>query len=81
MTPAQQDALFDIALRLAQDLREYADAAEEAGEHIQATDVLLEEFDQLVQGLDQEAHEESYDKPLPEWAARALDDGEGEVRT
>jgi hypothetical protein len=40
-----EDTLFDIALRMAQDLREYADAAQEAGEHIQATDVLLEEFD------------------------------------
>ena len=81
MTPTQQDQIFDIALRLAQDLREYADAAEEAGEAIQATEALLEEFDELVQALDQEAHEESYSKPLPEWITRALDDGEGEVRT
>ena len=72
MTPEQQESLFDLALRMAQDLREYADAAEEAGEHIQATDVLLEEFDELVRKLDQEAHEESYAKPLPDWASRAI---------
>jgi hypothetical protein len=72
MTPEQEDALFDLALRMAQDLREYADAAQEAGEHIQATDVLLEEFDELVRNLDQDAHEESYSKPLPDWAARAV---------
>ena len=74
MTPEQQESLFDLALRMAQDLREYADAAEEAGEHIQATDVLLEEFDELVKTLDQDAHEESYAKPLPEWAARAVNE-------
>ena len=72
MNAQQQDQIFDLALRMAQDLREYADAAQEAGEHIQATDVLLEEFDELVRNLDQDAHEESYSKPLPDWAARAI---------
>ena len=75
MNAQQQDQIFDLALRMAQELREYADAAEEAGEHIQATDVLLEEFDELVRNLDQEAHEESYNKALPDWAARAVAGG------
>lgn len=36
-----------IAERMAQDLREYADAAEQAGEPISATQELLDEFDAL----------------------------------
>lgn len=37
--------LIELASAMAQDLREYADAAEEAGERIEATEQLLEEFD------------------------------------
>ena len=87
MTEEQREALFDIALRMAQDLREYADAAEEAGEHIQATDVLLEEFDAVVKQMDQDAHEDAHDKPLPDWVLKyaaaesdALGDGAEETR-
>ena len=56
MTPDQQEALFTIAMAMAQDLREYADAASEAGESIEATEQLLAEFDALVAA-----------KELPEW--------------
>lgn len=41
-------SLLELATAMAQDLREYADAAEEAGERIEATEQLLEEFDAWV---------------------------------
>ena len=46
-----------VAEAMAQDLREYADAALEAGEGIQATEALLAEFDEvsnLLNGLGEE---------------------------
>ena len=70
MTPDQQEALFTVAMSMAQDLREYADAASEAGESIETTEQLLEEFDALVAAMDQEAHEASYSKELPEWVRK-----------
>lgn len=42
---AVQEQYNRIAEAMAQDLREYADAATEAGESIESTEALLSEFD------------------------------------
>jgi hypothetical protein len=67
---ATAERMIELAIAMAQDLREYADAASEAGASIEATEHLLEEFDRVMMQLDQEAHEESYNKDLPEWVQR-----------